>query len=354
MSQPPNPELEAFPQFELPPALPPRQQKPPPVVQGRKRSLTMSYHNYLDAPQNGPQRQQGPPSQSSQNMAHANGMNGGGMAGVGNGLVGYPTPAGHQSDLNYVMSMVDELSSILRTNQQLTANVVDKMGKVRERAANSGMSNDEVIAAVAEEMNGMSRHATLPLTLAPCSSLVGTGTNFNFTEESKNLEKQNSELREALEKSEHNKNENWRLAIHGAQILGDISEKMHKYKEQHEKDTLAWHKNYRNQLAAEREENLNLRQQINDMKASANRANGHLRDLRKWHNDNDELQELKSQVQQYRLSSRYWKRMALPLLEDDDEEWSDDDDLIDPEEKKREQEKNEFAKMSAERSQMDD
>ena len=75
-----------------------------------------------------------------------------------NGMVGYPTPAGHQSDLNYVMSMVDELSSVLRQNQALTNSVVEKMGRVRERAAalGSGMSNDEVIAAVAEEMNGTS------------------------------------------------------------------------------------------------------------------------------------------------------------------------------------------------------
>lgn len=174
------------------------------------------------------------------------------------------------------------------------------------------------------------------------------------TEETKNLEKQNSDLRTSLEKSEYNKNENWRLAIYGAQIMSDISEKLHRYKEQHEKDTLAWHKNYRAQLAAEREENLNLRQQINDMKAAANRANAHLRDLRKWQNDNDEMQELRSQVQQYRLSTRYWKRMALPLLEDDDEEFSDDDDLIDPEEKKRDEEKAEFAKLAAERMQRED
>lgn len=91
-------------------------------------------------------------------MAHngngANGMNGA-ANGLPNGMVGYPTPAGHQSDLNYVMSMVDELSAILRQNQQLTASVVEKMGKVRERAAGSNMTNDEVIAAVAEEMNGM-------------------------------------------------------------------------------------------------------------------------------------------------------------------------------------------------------
>lgn len=129
---------------------------------------------------------------------------------------------------------------------------------------------------------------------------------------------------------------------------------MHKYKEQHEKDTLAWHKNYRKQLADEREENLNLRNQINDMKAAACRANGHLRDMRKHINDHDELQELRTQNHQYRMERRYWKRMALPLIADDDSEWSGDDDLIDPEEKKREAEKAEFTKAAAERMRRED
>jgi hypothetical protein len=261
----------------------------------------------------------------------------GGMA-LGNGMGGYPTPAGHQSDLTYVMSMVDELSAILRTNQQLTASVVDKMGKVREKATTMNLNNDEVIAAVAAEMQGR------PISFSEPSSQPLTSA----LEDSKNLEKENSELRSALEKSEFNKRENWKLAIHGAQILADISEKMHRYKEQHEKDTLAWHKNYRNQLATEREENLDLRNQINDMKAAASRANGHLRDLRKHFNDHDELQELRAQIQQYRTSARYWKRMALPLLPDDDSEFSDDDDLVDPEEKKREAEKAELIKLAAE------
>lgn len=110
---------------------------------------------------------------------------------------------------------------------------------------------------------------------------------------------------------------------------------MHKYKEQHEMDTLAWHKNYRKQLADEREENLALRNQINDMRAAACRANEWLRKLRRAINDNDEVTELRIQNIALRQEKRFWKRMALPELADDDSEWSDDDDLIDPEEKKR-------------------
>jgi len=100
-------------------------------------------------------------------------------------------------------------------------------------------------------------------------------------------------------------------------------------------DTLAWHKNYRKQLADEREENLNLRNQINDMKAAAARANDSLRQMRKFVTDNDKWHEIEVQSIALRQEKRFWKRLALPLIADDDSEWSDDDDLIDAEEKKR-------------------
>ncbi|KAK6583302.1 hypothetical protein PZA11_004378 [Diplocarpon coronariae] len=276
--------------------------------QPRPLPINMNYQNYIDSPVGvASNARQAPPSPS-QAMPHTNGMNGGGMA-MGGGMVGYPTPAGHQSDLNYVMSMVEELSAVLRANQQLTAGVVDKMGKVREKASHLKLNNDELVAMVASELN----------------------------EDSQNLDRENSELRNALETCQYDKNENWKLAMHGANILADITEKMHRFKEQHETDTLAWHKNYRKQLADEREENLNLRNQINDMKAAACRANGHLRDMRRYLADHDELQHLRVQNVRYRQERRFWKRKALPLVPDDDSEWSDDDDLIDPEEKKRQE-----------------
>lgn len=128
-------------------------------AQASKEKEKMNYQNYIDSPGAGPGQnpRQAPPSPSP-GMPHANGMNG--AMGIGGGMVGYPTPAGHQSDLNYVMSMVEELSAVLRTNQQLTAGVVDKMGKVREKAQNMNLNNDEMIAVVASELNGKSLPST--------------------------------------------------------------------------------------------------------------------------------------------------------------------------------------------------
>ena len=73
---------------------------------------------------------------------------------------------------------------------------------------------------------------------------------------------------------------------------------------------------------------MQLRNRINDMIASAARSNGHIRDMRKHINDNDELQELRAKNHQLRMERRMYKRMALPLIPDDDSEWSDDDDLM--------------------------
>ncbi|KAG0652907.1 hypothetical protein D0Z07_0238 [Hyphodiscus hymeniophilus] len=181
------------------------------------------------------------------------------------------------------------------------------MGKVRAKAQNLDISNDELVAVAAAELNISSD----------------------------NIEKENSELRKALEKTLFEKKENWKLALHGANILSDILDKMHAFKSQHEADTLAWHRNYRKQLADEREENLRLRNQIDDMKAAASRANDYLRQMRRYLTDHDELNELRIENISLRQQRRLWKRKALPLIPDDDSEWSDDDDLIDPEEKKR-------------------
>ena len=70
--------------------------------------------------------------------------------------MGFPTPAGHQSDLNYIMQMVEELAGQLAHNQGLTAGIVDKMGKVRAKAKNLDLSNDELLAIAASELNGTS------------------------------------------------------------------------------------------------------------------------------------------------------------------------------------------------------
>ncbi|EPQ67307.1 hypothetical protein BGT96224_1785 [Blumeria graminis f. sp. tritici 96224] len=75
-----------------------------------------------------------------------------GAVGFTGGVGGYPTPIGHQSDLSFVMSLVEDLSQVLQTNQALTAGVVDRMGKIREKAKLSNLKNEDIIAAAATEL----------------------------------------------------------------------------------------------------------------------------------------------------------------------------------------------------------
>jgi len=154
-------------------------------------------------------------------------------------------------------------------------------------------------------------------------------TNHN-TEDTKNLETELAAMTKRLEKAERDRDANWKLVMHGCAVLADVRDKMHEFKARHESETLAWHKSYRNQLAFEREQNLGLNNQTNNMRAAACRANDHMRGLRRHLSDDPELHELRVQVHQYRKERRFYKRMAFKLMPEDDSEFSDDDDLRDP------------------------
>ncbi|ESZ98214.1 hypothetical protein SBOR_1390 [Sclerotinia borealis F-4128] len=258
----------------------------------------MNYQGFGDPNQPGqPSNPRQAPPSPGQGMAHTNGMNGQmNMASMAN-MIGFPTPAGHQSDLNYIMIMVEELSRLLAANQKITDSILEKIGNVRQRAKDKNLSNDELLAIVSEELNAGSE----------------------------NLENENSQLRRAIEQSKADADENWKLVLHAAGILEDIKEKAHNYKFQHEKDTLAWHKSYRDQLAQERKENLELRCHIADMQAHAAKANDYINQLRRYASEHKIITELTTQVHQYKSERRFWKRMACVGLREDPSEWSDDE-----------------------------
>ncbi|PQE06938.1 Kinetochore Sim4 complex subunit Fta4 protein [Rutstroemia sp. NJR-2017a WRK4] len=258
-----------------------------------------SYQNFGDPNQSGqPSNSRQPPPSPGQNMAHANGMNGQmSMAGMA-GMIGFPTPAGHQSDLNYIMQMVEELSRLLANNQKITDGILEKIGNVRQRAKDQNLSNEELLALVSEELNNTSN----------------------------NLEKEVSTLSKALQFSKSDAEDNWKLVLHAASILEDLKEKTHAYRYQHEKDTLAWHASYREQLAAERKENLELRCHIADMQAHAAKANEYLNQMRRYASEHRIIGELEMRVQRYREERNFWKRMACPGLGDEEGEFSEGED----------------------------
>ena len=109
----------------------------------------------------------------------------------------------------------------------------------------------------------------------------------------------------------------------------------HEYKARHTADVGAWHRSYRVQLDEERRENSRLREQIWEMQAHAGRANESLRQLRRKVDDDPAQWDGRVEAVAARQELRFWKRMAMPELEDDDPYWSADDDIIDVAEKER-------------------
>jgi hypothetical protein len=80
-----------------------------------------------------------------------NGMNAGNMPGA---MVPFPTPAGHQAELNYIYGMVEELSRQLAENQRTLEEVVAGVGRVRSRAKAQQLGNEELISAAADDVKG--------------------------------------------------------------------------------------------------------------------------------------------------------------------------------------------------------
>jgi hypothetical protein len=88
-----------------------------------------------------------------------NGMNGANMAGA---MAGMPTPAGHQMELNYIYNMVEDLSRQLSENRRQTEQIVESIGRVRNRARQQQLGNEELINAASDEINSTCRPSLRP------------------------------------------------------------------------------------------------------------------------------------------------------------------------------------------------
>ncbi|RYP44624.1 hypothetical protein DL768_008945 [Monosporascus sp. mg162] len=246
-------------------------------------------------------------------------MQGNGAGSAGAAMAVGPTPAGHQAELNLIYGMVEELSRQLAENRRVTEDIVSGLGRVRNRARERGLTNDEVLDEAADEI----------LTQEP------------------NLEALLSILTEALDRAKLSRDANFSLLTSYARVLSQLLAQFHAYKQRHVADVSAWHRSYRAQLAEARAENARLREQIWDMQEHAGRANALLREFRNRHQqgssssssgrdgDGDRQRRREVEERARRQELRFWRRMAMPEIPDDDPCWSDDDDLVDPAEKER-------------------
>lgn len=153
--------------------------------------------------------------------------------------------------------------------------------------------------------------------------------------EEKNLDSLMSVLTEALETAKHSRDANAALLQEYSGAMRNMLRQVHDYKANQVEEISSWHRSYRSQLAAEREENCRLREQIWEMQNRAGRANEVLREFRRRYEESEERWDRRVDSIAARQEIRFWKRMAMPEIPDDDAYWSDDDDLIDVKEKVR-------------------
>ncbi|KAM0550788.1 hypothetical protein ACHAPJ_008651 [Fusarium lateritium] len=238
-----------------------------------------------------------------QQIAMMNGMNGTNMAAG----MPVPTPAGHQAELNYIYGMVEELSRQLAENRRVTEDIVSGLGRVRHRAKTHGVNNQQVIEGASEDINGQEQNIDALISL----------------------------LTESLEKAKFSRDANAKLLSQYANALANLLRQFHEYKTKHVSDVASWHRSYRKQLADARDENARLREQIWQMQAHAGHANENLREYRRKYDEDEGRWNRLVDEKAARQELRFWKRMAMPELDDDDPYWSDDDDIIDPAEKER-------------------
>jgi hypothetical protein len=155
------------------------------------------------------------------------------------------------------------------------------------------------------------------------------------TAQEQNLDALISLLTESLEKAKASRDANAALLSHYANALAVMLKQFHEYKSRHVADVASWHRSYRAQLDEARRENSRLREQIWEMQAHAGQANESLRSFRRVYDEDEARWARRVDAVAARQELRFWKRMAMPELEDDDAYWSDDDDIIDKAEKDR-------------------
>lgn len=142
-------------------------------------------------------------------------------------------------------------------------------------------------------------------------------------------------LSESLEKANFSRDANATLLTQYASSMALMLKQFHEYKAKHVGDVAAWHRSYRVQLDEARQENSRLREQIWEMQSHASRANENLRLFRRKHDEDAKRWEKRVEGTSIRQELRFWKRMAMPELDEDDPYWSGDDDIIDEAEKER-------------------
>ena len=183
--------------------------------------------------------------QQQQQQQHQNGYGIGAPGGPGGGVNVFPTAAGHQLDLNHLWGQVQELSGLLERNRESTQGIVRRVGEVRSRASAAAEVNGDGTEGVDGLLRGLlvngegSENGVRP---PDPHTRIHDLQSHNAV-----LESENADLATLISTYESS--------------LSRILDQLRVYAHDHTLATLAIHKSYTQQLAAERATNLELRQE---------------------------------------------------------------------------------------------
>ncbi|KAL0254575.1 hypothetical protein SLS55_010053 [Diplodia seriata] len=226
----------------------------------------------------------------------------GGMPNLVNGLLS----GGHQTDMNHLWQVVQQLSDVLQENRSQTANIMNSVQQIQARAAQEGTS--PTIAQV----NGDLAAATSRQQAAELNNLRASLQAAHGTAAS--LDAQNAALRGLVQDYETS------LAL--------VVEKLRPYAHQQHDAMLALHAHYNALLERERQANLELRLDHQDWQAGLGRVAQYARHALKESADaglgyERKIRELKAENRMLRRLAN-WEEVSDSDEEEEEEERKDD------------------------------
>ncbi|KAI9835982.1 MAG: hypothetical protein M1837_003549 [Sclerophora amabilis] len=212
------------------------------------------------------------------------------MGAPGAGVNIFPTAAGHQMDLNHLWSIVQELSAQLKENRDSTQHIVGRVAELRRRAEAGEGGMSELLRAVNGDENARN--------VAELHTRIDGLTATNAA-----LDNECNELSVLVGNYEAG--------------VGKILEMVRNYSYEHNQALNGTHRYYMNELARERQENINLQQQHFETQAGLRKVAGILREgIRQ---SDEELDQI-SIIAGLRRENRCLRQLVGWPVEDEEEE----------------------------------
>ncbi|KAI9720530.1 MAG: hypothetical protein M1828_005614 [Chrysothrix sp. TS-e1954] len=237
------------------------------------------------------QRQAPSPSNSQQGQ-QTNGLANGG-AGTSASLQNNVTHAGHQTDINFLWGVVQELSEILQQNRAQTADIVGSVQQIQARAREQGEEPS------LEHVNGELSHAVNPADMIELQNRLHAS------------QRQNAQLA-------HENDSTTKILVDYENSLAGLMDKLRYYAYEHTVALVATHKHYNALIEQEREANVQLRVEHGQWQQGLGRATEFAR--RALRERTEETSGLEAGLKEVKSENRVLRRLVGWRVEDDSDD----------------------------------